>query len=509
MSKFYTVLAALIGLLIALYAIVEISSDAGQGIVKAVRAVALVFIPLAFAKPRIGLYGTFFCLANIEWIKRYAIYYGDVSIWSVASTLVLPLALFSAVILGVLMGAFVGSTKMTTTRFFWFAIAAMVILGIIGLKGTSPSAIQIALNSGLYIAIIPVTLMIFKDQKDLMKLFDVCVIMFLPWAFVAVYQYFNGFTDIDWYYARTGISPVYTKTMLAPGGSRPFGLAGSSPSFGAISFLGWYTLWKAFYVKDRRALSAIYAFIFLGSIFLSGYRTASISPVIALIGYPLFKRGGGLVVAYAAGLGASLLMVVFSQQLLDNLGRYDKALLSVNSSEWWQDTVSVSTWSDRLRGYNRLKNPEAWSFFGKEIEGGYKGSDGKVNVSSKDYSHDMINAGLKNIGGVGVVFIGVILLVSVIKLHGLVLKLPPGPAQEFATMGLSYSLLKVALSVAGGGNFNVAPTATFTWLFFAAVVMAGRGVTLVEKKEGKKDLEEEEADGGSPSIPRLGEPSMG
>ena len=196
-------------------------------------------------------------------------------------------------------------------------------------------------------------------------------------------------------------------------------------------------------------------------------------------------------------------MVLFSQQLLDNLGKIDDALLSVNKSDWWQDTVSVSTWSDRLRGYNRLKNPEAWSLFGKEIEGGYLNSDGTLNLKSKDYSHDMINAGLKNVGGVGVFFITVILVISMFKLHDLVLKLPPGPAQEFATMGISFSLLKVALSVAGGGNFNVAPTATFTWLFFAAIVMAGRGVTLIDKK---KDVEEVEEEDIPSSVVRIDKP---
>ena len=512
MNKAFSVVAALLGILLSIYAIIEISSDPGQGIVKAVRAVALVFLPVAFAKPRIGLYGVFFALANIEWLKRYAIFYGDVSIWSVASTLVLPLALFSAVILGTLMGSFVGATKMTLLRFFWFAFAAVVILGIIGIKGTSPHSIQVALNSGLYIAIIPVVLMLFKDQQDLMKLFNVCAVIFSPWAVVAIYQYFNGYSDVDWYYARTGISPVFSKTMLSEAGSRPYGLAGSSPSFGAISFLAWYMLWKAIYVKDKRMLAWGLAGLFLFSLFISGYRTASVSPVITLIGYRLFKSRNGLILAYSSGMGAAILMVVFSQHLLDNLKTYDTALKGLNSSsEWWQKTVSVSTWSDRLRGYNRLKDPEAWSFFGKEIEGGYKTSTGQLNVKSRDYSHDLINVALKNIGAVGLVLVSAVLFIALIKLHGLVLKLPPGPAQEFATMGLSYSLLKMVLSVTGGGNFNVAPTATFTWLFFAAVVMAGREVPLLKKKGSDQEQESEVSADEVISITpsRLQNPSLG
>lgn len=497
MNKFSTIAAALIGLILALYAIVEITSDPGQGIVKAVRAIALIFIPLAFAKPKIGLYGVFVTLANIEWIKRYAIYYGDASVWSVAATLVVPLAIFSAVILGVLMGSLVGATKMTYVRFFWFSIAAMVIIMILGLKGFSPFGIQMASNSGLYIAIIPVCLMLFPTQKEMMKLLDFCAVIFLPWALVAIYQFFFGFSEVDWGYASTGISPVFSKAMLSPEGSRPFGLAGSGPSFGAVSFMAWYVLWKSFSVKEGRLLSILIAIVYLIALILGSYRTALLTPFIALVGYPLFKNGKGLLVAYGAGMGAVVMMIVFSDFLLSNLTEYDSAVSSGADSEWAQDTIKLSTWSDRLRGYARLKDPEAWSFFGKTIEGGATDSAGKVDYGSRDYSHDMINSGLKNIGAVGLLFITIILLVFLTKIHGLVLKLPPGAAKNFAAMGLSYSILKLVLSVIGGGNLNVPPTATFTWLFFGAVAIACRDVIAeerVRKDEARRAAENAKLD---------------
>lgn len=482
-------LVILIGFLLAIYATIEITSDPGRGIVKTIRVVALLFIPVAFSQPKIGLYGVFIVLANIEWLKRYAIYYGDTSIWSVAETLVVPLILFSAVILGVLVGSFIGVTRMTKGRFLWFCVAALVIIFLLAIKGFSPLGIQLALNSGLYIAMVPVCLMVFKSRDEMIKFLDFTAIIFAPWAIVAIYQFYYGYSDVDWVYARTGISPVFTKTMLAEGGSRPFGLAGSASSFGAMTFLAWYVVWKCFYVKDKRFISIALMLIYMTALVLSSYRTALLSPIIALIGFPLFKSRRGLAVAYTFGLSAILAMFIFSEKILDNLGSYNDAIASTQSTEWGKDTLKVSTWSDRLLGYSRLKNPEAWSLFGKRL------SDDQSDTSyqSKDFSHDMVNAALKNIGAVGllvVIILGVLLLTI---LHRQVLDLPPGSAQNFGAMGLSFSMLQLAMSVIGGGNFNVPPTATFTWMLFATVVVAGRDARETRAYDRKRMLLERES----------------
>lgn len=496
-------LVILVGFLLAIYAAIEITSDPGRGIVKTIRVVALLFLPVAFSKPKIGLYGVFIVLANIEWLKRYAIFYGDTSVWSVAETLVVPIILFSAVILGVLVGSLVGATRMTKGRFLWFCVAALVIIILLGLKGFSPLGIQLALNSGLYIAMVPVCLMVFKSRMEMMKFLDFTAIIFTPWVLVAIYQFFFGFSNVDWEYAKTGISPVFTKTMLAEGGSRPFGLAGSASSFGAMTFLAWYVLWKTFYVKDKRSLSIVLMLIYMTALVLSSYRTALISPLITLIGFPLFRSGKGLAVAYSFGLSCIVLMFVFSDTLLENLGDYNQAIASTQSSEWGKDTLKVSTWSDRLLGYSRLKNPEAWSLFGKRLSN----DKGAISYQSKDFSHDMVNAALKNIGAVGLLVVAISGAYLLLILHRFVLRLPRGPAQDFAAMGLSFSMLQLVMSVIGGGNFNVPPTATFTWMLFAAVVVAGRDAkeeALLNRARLLQEREEREKREKEPSGEGIG-----
>lgn len=477
-SALVKLFSIVVALLLSLWAIATALTDTlSGGIGTVVKFTMVGLLPVVFAKPKFGLYLLVIVLANIEWIKRLAVYFGVASPVTAIEMLVIPIILLGIIILGVLVSCAFGRTKMTTARFLMFAVSGIIILAILQIRGTDTLGIQAAINTGLYVSMIPVLLILIEDQDDFRKFMNFCVLMFLPSAMWAIKQYFLGLGDVEMHYVKSYISPVLSMEVLlhAQGNPRPFGLASSQASFGAIAFLAWYTIWHTIAVRKNRGWFILLAIIYFAALVCSGQRTILFIQFIALGAYILFRSKPLLILAYSMGLTLLGLGIIFSGALLDRLDEIQESI-TVQDGGWGEKTLRVATYSDRLRGWERLKNPEVWSLFGKKIEG--DSGITSVSVDSVDYSHDMINNFLKTVGAAGLLPCIILLIFILYRLHKMILQLPKGSMEKNMAAGaLAISVPNLVLSIMGGGNFNTTPVNFFTWTFFAMAFVAARSAS--------------------------------
>jgi hypothetical protein len=466
-SSISKLLVVLIGLMIGIWGVISTVTDTmSGGLGPALKLFLAVSIPLLFVKPRAGMYVLVAIMANIEWLKRLAVYNGVASVTTVTEMLVLPIVLLGILVLSMFAGLVFGATRMNKYEFGMFVLSGAVMATILVITKFTTYGAQAAFNSGLYLSVLPILTILMRDSSDFLKFMRYCAIMFLPWAVWGIKQYYTGLSAFEMYYVNTWLSPVLSNEVLTSvSNPRPFGLAGSQASYGAISFLAWFTLWHTIALREKRVLMAVMAVIFFAAVVLSGARTTLILVVISFPIYFLMQSKAGVALMYSTGAILLGLGIIFSTYLLNNLQKIQDTI-TVSDGGWAEKTLRVTTYSDRLRGWERLKNPDAWSLFGKrlEIETGYA----RAGVNSADYAHDLINAFLINVGAVGLLVVMVVLFAGLYNIHGIVFKLPKGSVpKKLAAAALAFSIPNLFLGIVGGGNFNTTPVNFFIWSFFA------------------------------------------
>jgi len=223
------------------------------------------------------------------------------------------------------------------------------------------------------------------------------------------------------------------------------------------------------------AVSAVYTV----ALFYSLQRTALVLPIFALIGYPLLRNLTGTIVTYVLGLGIVGAGIIFSDTLLWELDTIQEKIAVEGGA--LGSTLKITTFSDRLRGWSRLKNPDAYSLTGKRIEGG------EITADSADFSHDMINKTLINYGVLGLLAFASIGIYCVYRMHKLVLNLPPGLPQRTGAAMLAFLIPSFMLSVLGGGNFNTTPVNFFTWMFVGVLFLCADRQKMSEAERMRAD----------------------
>ena len=199
---------------------------------------------------------------------------------------------------------------------------------------------------------------------------------------------------------------------------------------------------------------------------LTTQRTALIYPLIVFVVAWFFQTKVRTIIAYVSGVSLLILGVMFSTSLLNGgLESINKAIEV--DSEWGSQVLKVSTFSDRLRGWERLKKVDTYSLFGtKSTTSGLEGSE---MFNSDDYNHDLVNKILIHTGIVGLLALVIPLVFILFKLHKSCWNQPNVESVKWAAFALALVLPMIVMSMLGGGNFNTNPINLQIWSTFAGV----------------------------------------
>ncbi len=390
------------GLILSVLAVPWILESSTGGIGPAILIVGFAGACIALVRPRAGLYLAAFEVIYLDYFKKLAVYFGEVSELTIMQVLVVGMVTILSVYLGVIIQFILGRTTLRGTDFLLFGGMGVLTVATFAVMFAQSRSIaqagQLAVNLSIYAGLIVVMPVLFKDERDLERFLKFVVLSFIPWSIMGLKQYFLGYDRMEWFYAETGLSPVATSQFFGDirqyGDPRPIGFGSGSVNFGVISLLLPLSVWMLVFNRSQRLVwGACTAFI-LAAMVVSMQRAAMILPFIGLAFYFFTKTWTRLAVGYAGLSIVIALGIIFADALLEKLDDINQAIAS--EGRWAGTVLRVGTFSDRLRGWERLKEPSTYSLLGA-VETGDMTNTG---IGKSSY-HDVINVILDATGVIG------------------------------------------------------------------------------------------------------------
>lgn len=467
-------------LLLGVIMAVSVSTNAAGGLAALIPLITAILTMLALINPRAGLYGLAALVIWVDEFKRLAVYFGGVDSMTVAQTLAMPFIVLAALNSGFLLNIMFGKAKIDRLGILIYAVGSLVgFLVFITMEGSLPERVQRAANIAGYITLIPIANAYFKTFDDWQKFFAFQVMVALPAAAWAIKQYYYGFDIIEWTYARSGLSRVHSGQMLLFVNPRTFGFFGSGSALGCAAIYCSFSWWHGLRFKKKRIIWLAAALILTWALVASTQRTILVYPLLVLIGAYGFRTKIRTLTLYGTACSIVLLGIVYStymlQEGLENINRF---LASLSSSAWAEEVLKVSTFSDRLRGWERLTRADTYSLIGTGTKGGGY-DDGNLYRN-----HDMINKILIDYGVIGLLTILISGITILYGLHSTVFAQKNNQDRNDNAFAVALSLPMIYLSFLGGDNFNTNPINLQIWTAFVGVLVA-RKQLMLEKSTDK------------------------
>ena len=305
------------------------------------------------------------------------------------------------------------------------------------------------------------------------------------WAVWGIKQYFLGFTNLEWFYAETGLSAVASDHMLH-GDTRPFGFGSGVSNFTVIPAYLCYGVWHTLQHRKHRLLFMGCTAILFCGVLASLQRTMLVVPCLVVAFYFLLQTLRRSAISYALCLGTFILAVFNAEYLLLHLDDINE-VISVDGY-WGQNMLNVGTYEARLHSWLYLKDPASYSLFGLP--------------ESISRSHDVITETLANYGVVGVLLAFVIVTFGLWFVQRAVLRVEDPQDRKFAIFMLAVTVPSVGTGIIGGGNFTANPVNLQTWSFFGACIalaVNSRLAPITTRKTARELLEAFQAAG--PKVP--------
>jgi len=446
----------------------SVTTNAEGGLAALVPMITILLTLLSLVNPRAGLYGLAALVIWVDEFKRLAVYSGGAYSTTVLQTLAMPFIVLAALNAGFMLNLMFGKVRIDRIGVVFYGLATVIGLAIFfTMQAGVAERGQRAANIAGYLTLIPITYTYLKNFDDWHRFFSFQVIVALPAAAWAIKQYYFGFDQIEWDYARSGLSKVHYGQMFNFKDPRVFGFFGSASALGCASIYCAYSWWHGLRFRAQRLLWFFTAVILTWALVASTQRTALVLPLLVMVFAYAFRTKLLTFAIYTLAIGTFVMGVIFSDYLLDQ-GLDDVNQSIASDSGWGSQVLRVSTFSDRLRGWQRLKRAESWSIIGTKKElfsDAYSG----VDINSVDYNHDIINKILINYGVVGMLVVLIPAIVALRILHTAVYQAKDRPERNAAAFVLALSLPMIFLSMIGGDNFNTNPINLQIWTTIAGV----------------------------------------
>ena len=470
------ILGITLGVIIAIYAAVVIILNPTGGISGLSKLITILGVIIGIMNPKAGLYFLVVQAVYCDEVKRIGVYYGVQSTQTVSEILIGPLLTLCALNISFLHGILRKQFKIDLLGWILYALTPIVaaILLVKGRESGLALNIYLAGTTSAYLTLIPICYGVFTAFQDWVKYISFQVIVAAPAAIWGIWQYFNGFNQIEWDYALSGLSRVHSGQMMMED-PRIFGLFGSASALGCVSMYGIFSLWRGVRYRQARWGFIFLALVYLTVTVLSHQRSLLLFPLIVLVFAIAFRRRSTTILLYGSA-ALTLVVGVLNATYLRDEGIYKINDLISGESRWSRNVMSVSTFSDRLIGWERLNRPETWSLFGtgKELKSSMMEASLSPDYYSADYSHDIINRVLINFGAVGLFavlfFTGVILY----QLHKVIFRSKTWEQRKEGAFVMACIVPVLMLSFMGGDNFSTTPINLQTWSIFAGIFVLKR-----------------------------------
>jgi hypothetical protein len=465
-QSFHIVCGLVLGLVMAIF----VTTNPAGGLAALIPLISLCLAMVAVIKPKSGLYALAALVIWVDEFKRLAVYFGGAFSTTVVQALAMPFIVLAALNFGYILAVAFGRAKLGRVGIFIYLLAFVIGGAVFVLTdGGLSTRGQRAANMAGYITLIPIACAYLKNLSEWQHFFSFQVVLALPAAAWAIKQYYFGFDNIEWEYARSGLSQVHYSQMFLFKDPRVFGFFGSASAIGCVAIYCSYAWWHGFRFRSFRYGWFLIALLLTWVLFASTQRSALVFPLIVMVCAYCFRTRLRFATLALVGLSVFVLGVAKSDYLLEQgLEDINNALAS--DSAWGNQVLKVNTFSDRLRGWQRLKIAENWTLFGQP-EGRNAREQDKYDVNGKYYNHDVINKILINTGIVGLLIVTIPTGWLIFSVMGAISRAPTKEERNDAALALALALPIVAMSMIGGDNFNTNPINLQIWSAFAGVMI--------------------------------------
>lgn len=438
------------------------------GLAVLVQVCTVILTLVALISPRSGLFVLVPVVIWIDEIKRLAVYYGGTYSSTVVTALAMPLIILCGINLGFLLSVLFARVKVERVGWLLYLLAPTIGGAVFfASEGSFADRGQRAANISLYMSLIPIGAVYFKGIDDWRKFYMMQAIIALPAAAWAIKQYYFGFDHIEWTYAKSGLSKVHYVQMVFADNPRVFGLFGSASALGCASIYAAFSWWCGFRYRRWRWFWILIAAAYTYVLVCSTQRTSLIYPLIVAIFCFVFRSRLKTALVYAFVLGVFVVGVLSSTYMLnEGLEKINIKLSSINKnyfgdSEWGRRVLIVSTFSDRLRGWERLNHAKSWSLTGTDKA--KRGAGSIIGYEDDEYNHDIINKILISYGVIGLLVVALPAVFVIIVLHRVVYSAPNNELRNDAAFVLALGLPIIGLAFVGGDNFSANPINLQIW----------------------------------------------
>lgn len=369
------VVLSVLAMLLGAALIPEILTSRTGGISGLIKFLGIGLAILAFIRPNWAVYIITTQFFVQDYLKKLAVYYG------IASPQVLYEVMgagFAALLMAACGALLLYSRQKDKS---WMPLIILVVGALLALGafaanheyGTVSAGYRGA-SLGLPAVMASLILIVYRNEpRKVLKLLDYQFFLVFIWAVVGLKQVWWGFSEIEWHYARTWLSPVASNQMLLPEAAgltpRPFGLGSGAPNFNVLAAYPLYGFWRAFSERGSlqpRATFGAKSWFIIASLtlllvlILSRMKTAIALVPLSLAVFFIFRSNIRTLVAYVVGSISFVAIVIKSEWLINKIPKWDVFITSYFGREY-----STQTFISRLRSFENLKDSDLYTFLGR------------------------------------------------------------------------------------------------------------------------------------------------
>jgi hypothetical protein len=478
----------MLGLCLALYAIVSITLTQGNSISELCLMLMLGGVLLSLTSPNLAF--TFWIISSgyIDLAKRLMVLTGRVNQTDLYYVLGIHPLMLGGITISLLVGAMLGRHRLRNADFGRF-IAALLLMALAAAMSYREKGLQLGgmaadvANSGLYAMLLFIVPLMVKDLTQTLRVLRLVVISYTPVAIYGIIQQVVGFQEFEVEYLLTGLS-IEIKQLLTHE-VRAFSTLNSPTALGFACgacmifcyIIGWHRDFKTARLRFSKLIVMLMMAAFIGGLFSATMRSAFILLPVGLLGSWLFSSRVRIRVFYLTISVSFVLLVVSSKWLLQLLPQAMTAMYELSGgSTFLSQILRVGTYYERLMGFsNCLANPAAYTLFGI---GGERGRD----YADEFMNHDPLSSILIRYGApalfLSILAVGLVLRV----MHRGVLKLPAGGIRRTAALLLSVPLGFMVATVLQGNVFATFPLNLMAYLSLGLIEALGRSMPQAESQ---------------------------
>ncbi len=476
----------MLGLCLALYAIVSITLTQGNSISELCLMLMLGGLLLSLTAPRLAFTLWIISSGYIDLVKRLMVLSGRVSQDDLYYVLGIHPLMLGGITLTLVVGAMLGRHRLNSTDFYRF-VAALGFMALAAVMSWREKGFQMGsvladvANSGLYAMLIFVVPLLIKDMAEALRVLRLVVIAYTPVAVYGIIQQYVGFQDFEIDYLLTGLS-IEVKQLLSDE-VRAFSTLNSPTALGfgcgaCMTFcyiLGWHHDQQAARFRFPKLIATLMMLAYLGGLVCATMRSAFVLVPVGLLGSWLFSSKHRTRAFYLVTCVGFALLVLSSKWLLQVLPQAMAAMGDIaGNSSFMGQMLRVGTYYERLMGFsNCLANPAAYTLFGY-------GPDRGRDYADEFMNHDPLSTILIRYGAIALFMTILFVWFSLRLAHRSVLKLPEGGSRRVGTLLLSVPLGFIVASVLQGNVFGTFPLNLFAFLCLGLIQTLGRSAKAAE-----------------------------